>query len=114
MNFVQDRANICKTCTCGDKLKAERVLFSLVHNSIQIYLFINHFFGFSIIVQKNPMIKVASCEQVLIKTNRKPIQNHQSKTMFLFKRTHLNLSLTDISSTWLVIRECRVGFPCLL
>ena len=31
------------------------------------------------------MIQVASCEQALIKTNRKPIQNHQSKTMFLFK-----------------------------
>ena len=30
------------------------------------------------------MMQVASCEQVLIKTNRKPIQN-QSKTMLLFK-----------------------------
>ena len=30
------------------------------------------------------------------------------------KRTHLNLSLTEISSTWLAIKECRVGYPCLL
>ena len=29
--------------------------------------------------------QVASCEHALIKANRKPIQNHQSKTMFLFK-----------------------------
>ena len=31
------------------------------------------------------MIQVASCEQALIKTNRKSIHNHRSKTMFLFK-----------------------------
>ena len=31
------------------------------------------------------MIQVASCEQALIKANRKPIQNHQSITIFLFK-----------------------------
>ena len=42
-------------------------------------------FDFSIIVRKNPMIQVASCEHALIKTNRKPIQNHQSKTVLLFK-----------------------------
>ena len=119
INFIKDRANFCKTCMCGDRLKAERVLIWLVHNSFQIHSFINHFFGFGIIVPKNP-IQVASCEQALIKTNRKPIQNHQSKTVFLFKRTHLNLSLTDISSTLLVfteciaIRECTVGFKCLL
>ena len=63
---------------------------------------------------KNPMIQVTLCEQALIKTNKNTIQNHQSKTMFLFKHTHLNLSLTDILSTWLAIRECRVGFLCLL
>ena len=38
-----------------------------------------------IVKKKNGMIQVASCEQTLIKTNRKPIQNHQSKTMLLFK-----------------------------
>ena len=31
------------------------------------------------------MIQVALCEQLLIKTNREPIQNHQSKTLLLFK-----------------------------
>ena len=30
------------------------------------------------------MIQVASCESAL-KTNRKPIQNHQGKSMLLFK-----------------------------
>ena len=29
MNFIKDQANACKTCTCGDILKAERVLFGL-------------------------------------------------------------------------------------
>ena len=33
----------------------------------------------------NRMIQVAFSEQALIKTNKKPIQNHQSKTMLLFK-----------------------------
>ena len=36
-------------------------------------------------MQKNSMIQVASCEQALIKTNRKQTQNYQSKTMLLFK-----------------------------
>ena len=31
------------------------------------------------------MIQVASCERALIKTNKKPIQNHQSKTILLFE-----------------------------
>ena len=31
------------------------------------------------------MIQAASCEKVLIKTNRKPNQNHQGKTMLLLK-----------------------------
>ena len=79
MNFIKDRGNVCKSYTCGDRRKAEKVLFWLVHNSFQVHWFINHFFGFSIIVQKNHMIQVASCEQALIKTNMKPIQNRQSK-----------------------------------
>ena len=33
----------------------------------------------------NLMLQVASCEQALIKTNKKPVQNHQSKTVLLFK-----------------------------
>ena len=35
------------------------------------------------------MIQVASSEQALIKANRKPIQNHQSVTMPLFKTSTL-------------------------
>ena len=85
MNFIKDRNNVCKTCTCGDRLKAESVLFWLVDNSFQIHCFVNYFFGFSIILQKNPMIQVGLCEQASIKTNRKLIQNHQSQTVLLFK-----------------------------
>ena len=85
MNFSKDRANICKTCTCGDRLKGERVLFWIVHNSFQIQWHINYFYSFSITVQKNRMMQVASCEQALIKTNMKPTQNQQSKTVLLFK-----------------------------
>ena len=31
------------------------------------------------------MVQVASCEQALMKANKKPIQNHKGKTMLLFK-----------------------------
>ena len=55
MKFIKDRANVCKTCACDDRLNAERVLF--------------HFFGFRMIIQKNPLKQVASCEPALIKTN---------------------------------------------
>ena len=37
------------------------------------------------------MTQVASCEQALIKTNRKPIQNHQNKTLLVFKPFTLEL-----------------------
>ena len=46
-------------------------------------MFVN--FDPSLIVQKCPVIQVAWCEQALIKTNRKLIQNHQSKKVLLFK-----------------------------
>ena len=36
-------------------------------------------------VQKNRIIQVISCEQARYISNRKPIQNHQSKTMLLFE-----------------------------
>ena len=85
MNFLKDNAHVCKSCTCGNRLKAEKVLFWLVQNSFQIYQFINHFFGFIAVVLKNRIIQVSSFEQALIKTNWKPIQNDQSKTMLLFK-----------------------------
>ena len=64
----------------------------------------------------DPMMQVASSEQALIKAIRKLIQNHQSKTMLLFKTfiSHWSLSLTGISITWSAIRESRVGFLCFL
>ena len=54
------------------------------------------------------MIQVASCEQALLKTNRKLIENHQSKTMFLYKMytfefefNHSDYGLTLLSSGFL-------------
>ena len=112
---IKDEANVCKTCASGDRLKAETVLFWLVHSSFQIHWFIDHFFDFSIIVQKNRTIQVASCEDALLTTNRKPILNHQSKNKCFFsKLIRWDLSLTDILSTWSAVRKCRVGFLCFL
>ena len=33
MNFIKDWDNVCKTCTYGDRLKVERVLYWPLHNS---------------------------------------------------------------------------------
>ena len=120
-NLVQSSVNelytnVCKTCTCGDRLKAERVLFWLVHISFQSHSFINHFFGFSIIVQRNCTIQVASYEQAIIKRNWKLIHNHQSKKCFSSKHTHWNLSLTDIDLEHMVSYQgMQSGLPpCFL
>ena len=59
------------------------------------------------------MIQIALCEQASIKICKKPIQNHQSKTVLLFKTYTVEFEFY-ILSTWLAIRECRVGFPCFL
>ena len=37
INLKKDQTNVCNTCRCGDRLKAERVLLWLVHNSFQIH-----------------------------------------------------------------------------
>ena len=58
----------------------------------------------------NLMLQVASCEQALIKQIKNQLKTTRAKQCFFLKPTHWNLILTDISSTWLVIRECRVGF----
>ena len=99
MNFIKDRTNVCKTCTSGDRLKVEGVLFSFLQN-FRIHRFTDHFFGFSIIVQ--------------IQQSGNKFKTIRAKQCFFSKRAHWNLSLTDISSTWLAIRECKVGFPCFL
>ena len=39
--YPKDQANICKTCTCGDRLKAEGVLFWFVHNSFHMLMLIS-------------------------------------------------------------------------
>ena len=62
MNFIKDWANIFKTCTRGDRLKVERVLFWLIHNFLSNSLIHKYVFGSSIIVQKDRMIQVTSCE----------------------------------------------------
>ena len=46
MNFIKDRANVCKTYTCGDRLKAEKVLFWLVHNILSNSLIHKSFLWF--------------------------------------------------------------------
>ena len=96
------------------RLKAERVLFWLVHNSFQIHWLINHFFGFSIIVQRNRMRQVTSCEQALIKTNRKPIQNHQSKTMLLFTTYTLEFEFDKHLKHMVSYQGMQSGIPVFL
>ena len=107
--LYKSRANVCKTCTCGDILNAERVLVWVVHSSFQIHWFINHFFGSGIIVQNNRMIQVPSCEHALIKTNRIPIQNYQSKSMLRFKTYTLEVEFDRHLEHMFAIRECKWG-----
>ena len=114
MNFIKDRANGCKTCTCGDRPKAEKVLFWLMHNSSQFHCLMNHFYDFSIIVQKNRMIQVASCEQALIKTNSKQIQNSQSKTMLLFKKYTLKFEFNRHLEPMASYHVIQSGLPVFL
>ena len=106
MNSIKDQANVCKACTCSDRLSAERVLFWLVH--------INHFFDFSINVQKHHMIQVASCEHALIKTNRKPIRNHQNKTMLLFKMYTLEFEFDRCLKHMVSYQGMQSGLPVCL
>ena len=60
------------------------------------------------------MIQVASCEQVLIKTNRKPIQNHQSKTMLLFKTYTLEFEFNRHLEHMASYQGMQSGLPVLL
>ena len=56
------------------------------------------------------MIQVESCEQALIKTNMKSIQNHQSKTMLLFETYTLEiLTLTRAPQNFPIWRDERAG-----
>ena len=59
-------------------------------------------------------IQVASYEQALIKTNRKPIQNHQSKIMVLFKTYTLEFEFGRHFVHIVSYHGMQSGFPVLL
>ena len=75
---------------------------------------INHFFGFSIILQKIHIIQVASCRQTLIKTNWKPIQNRQSKTVFPFKAYTLDCKFDRHLEHMVSYQGIQGGLPVFL
>ena len=90
MKIVHHYANSCFDWLIfgQQSVNPSREAISILSGKHKRFTFV-HPVGFSIIAQKNPMIQVASCEQALIKTNRKRIQNHQSKTMLLFETNTL-------------------------
>ena len=60
------------------------------------------------------MIQVASCEQASIKTNWKPLQNHQSKTLLLFKTYTLEFEFDRHLKHMFSYQEMQSGFPVFL
>ena len=60
------------------------------------------------------MIQVASCEQSLIKTNRKPIQSHESKTMLLFKTYTLEFEFDRHFEHMVSYQGMQRGLPLFL
>ena len=60
------------------------------------------------------MIQVASCEQVLIKTNKKIIQNHQSKTTPLFKTYTLEFEFDRHLEHMVSYQGMQSELPCFL
>ena len=59
------------------------------------------------------MIQVTSCEQALMKTNRKPNQNHQSKTMPLFKMYTLEFGFDRHLGHMVSYQGMQSGLPML-
>ena len=57
------------------------------------------------------MIQAASCEQALIKTNRKPILNHQIKTMLLFKTYTLEFEFDRYLEHMVSYQGIQSGLP---
>ena len=113
MSFIKDVANFCKTCTSGDRLKAERVLFWLwttPFNFINSQI-ISLVSGYR---EKTRMIQILSCEQALIKTNRKPIQNHQRKTLILLKTFTLEFEFDRHLKYIFNYQGMQRGFPVFL
>ena len=114
MNELCERSrNVCESCTCHDRLKTKEFCFSS-YTTLLNHLFINHFFGFSIIVQKNRMTQVVSCEQALIKTNMKPIEKHQSKTLLLFKTYTLEFEFDRHLEDTVSYQGMQSGLPVFL
>ena len=60
------------------------------------------------------MIQVASCEQALLKTNRKPFQNHQSKAMLLFKTYTLEFEFDIHLKHMVSYQGVQSGLPVFL
>ena len=60
------------------------------------------------------MIQVASCEQALLKTSRKPIQNHQSKIMLLFQTYTLEFEFDRHLEHMVSYQGMQSGFPVFL
>ena len=60
------------------------------------------------------MIQVTSCEQALIKANKKPIQNHQSKIMLLFKSYTLGFEFDRHLEHMVSYQGMQSGLPVLL
>ena len=59
------------------------------------------------------MTQVASCEQALIKNGR-PIQNHQIKTMLLFKTYTLEFEFDRRPRHMVCYQGIQIGIPVLL
>ena len=68
----------------------------------------------SVIVQKNRIIYFAPCEQALIETNWKPIQNHQSKIMLPFKTYTLEFELDRHYEHMVSYQGMQSGLPVFL
>ena len=66
------------------------------------------------IVQNNRMIEVASCKHASIKTNWKPVQNHQNKTMLLFKKYTLEFEFDRHLRHMVSYQGMQSGFPVFL
>ena len=60
------------------------------------------------------MIQVAPCEQALTKTNMKPIQKHQCKTLLLFETFALEFELDRHLKHILSYQGMQSGLPVFL
>ena len=59
------------------------------------------------------MVQVASCKHAMIKTNKKPIQNHQNKRMLLFKTYTLEFEFDRHLEHMVSCQGMQSGLPVL-